>query len=99
MAQLVWTRQSRQDIESIRAYIAIDAPRRAEDFIRKLTAATKRLRKAAYLGQVVPELGRESVREILFGNYRIIYRVSDQLIEVVSVYHSARLLDDRILDR
>jgi toxin ParE1/3/4 len=42
-------------------------------------------------GRIVPEKGEESVRELIEGNYRIIYEVvSDNLIYILTVYHSAR---------
>jgi len=39
----------------------------------------------------VPEVGDESLREVIHGNYRIVYRVSDQAVEIVTVFHGARL--------
>lgn len=42
-------------------------------------------------GRVVPEIGHESVREIVQGNYRIVYRLRPDTIEVVTVFHGARL--------
>jgi len=97
MLRLLWTRQSRADLEEIRAYIAQDSSRIAELYIRKLMNSTKRLRQFPFQGQVVPELGCEDVREILFGNYRIIYRIRNKLVEVITVYHAARILHDDIL--
>ena len=40
----------------------------------------------------------ETLREIYFGSYRIIYRVRTK-VEVITVYHSARLLRTDDLDR
>jgi len=37
-------------------------------------------------------LGQESIREIVRGNYRIVYRLRPDTIEVVTVFHGARLL-------
>ena len=45
-------------------------------------------------GQIVRELGREEIRELLKGNYRIVYRVAEDRVEILTVYHSARLLDE-----
>jgi len=44
------------------------------------------------LGAVVPEYNREDLRERLFQNYRIVYRVSGDRVELVSITHAARLL-------
>jgi plasmid stabilization system protein ParE len=58
-----------------------------------LIHATDRLAMFAYSGEVVPELGIESIRQVLHGNYRLIYRVRAELVEVLTVWHAARLLD------
>jgi toxin ParE1/3/4 len=42
----------------------------------------------------VPELSREDIREILKGSYRLIHRVTKHRVEILAVFHSARLLGD-----
>jgi toxin ParE1/3/4 len=41
----------------------------------------------------VPEIKDPGIREILLGSYRIVYRVKGDLLELLTVYHGARLLD------
>lgn len=45
------------------------------------------------MGRAVPELNLEQIREIIHGNYRIIYRLLTNEIEILTVHHSSRLLD------
>ena len=45
-------------------------------------------------GRIVPEYQRDSLREIIFQNYRIVYRISHEVIEIVAIVHGARLLPD-----
>jgi plasmid stabilization system protein ParE len=92
--KIVWTRQSREDLREIRAFIAKDAPATASAFIRRLRDSVDRLRSFPYSGQVVPELGRDDIREVLRGNYRIIYRILPIRVEILAVYHGAQLLDE-----
>jgi toxin ParE1/3/4 len=47
---------------------------------------------------MVPELGQDLVREVLLGNYRIIYRLLNDDVQVLTIHHGARLLDPGILD-
>ncbi len=42
-------------------------------------------------GRVVPELGDESIREVIHGYYRIVYRLRPDLVEIATVFHGARL--------
>jgi len=96
-SRIYWTRQSREDLRAIRAHIARDAPATASAYILKLRLLVGRLRQFPFSGEVVPEIGREDLREVLQGNYRIIYRVADGRVDILAVFHSARIFDERDL--
>lgn len=49
-------------------------------------------------GRIVPEAQTASVREVLLGNYRIIYRIREVSIDILAIYHSVRLLDVRRIE-
>jgi len=93
MARLIWTPQALDDLEAICQFIARDAPRYAQIFAQRVFAAAERLQQFPLSGLVVPEIDQQNVREVLLGNYRIIYRSRGEDVEVITVYHSARLLD------
>jgi toxin ParE1/3/4 len=92
--KLVWTRQAQEDLRSIRNYIARDAPFTAVMFIERLRSAVNRLRQFPESGHEVPEMPSAELREIVFGQYRIIYRFRDGLVEILNVLHGARLFDE-----
>lgn len=92
MTGVKWTRQAVEDVESIRAYVARDSERYASLLTERLVAAVDRLEMFPQSGRVVPEVGDESLREVLYGNYRLVYRLHDGSVEVIAVYHAARLL-------
>ncbi len=97
--KIVWSELAKEDLKAIKAFIGRNAPRAAEAFIARIKDHVKRLEAFPESGQVVEEYNKPNVREILYGNYRIIYRFDGKRIEVITVYHSARLLDDRLLER
>ncbi len=43
-------------------------------------------------GRIVPELGREDIREVLEGTYRIVYQIKGSTIDVLVVFEGHRLL-------
>ena len=94
---LYWTRQAQKDPKAIRDLIALDAPATASAYVRKLRESVGRLRQFPFSGEVVPEFGREEIREVLRGDYRLIYRVSDGRVDILTVFHGARILDERDL--
>lgn len=93
MAEIGWTRQAVNDLETITDFIAVDSPHYASLFAMDVLSAVKRLAVFPASGRIVPELGEPTVREILFGNYRIAYRLERNSVTILTVYHGARLLD------
>lgn len=95
MVEVKWTKRALQDLEEIAEYIAKDSPFYAELTIQKLFAKPSILKKFPQIGREVPEFEIKSIRELISGNYRIIYRiVNSRKIDILSVFHTARLLTD-----
>lgn len=92
MKRVLWTRQAVEDVEAIKAYVARDSERYAVLLTERLVAAIERVGLFPESGRVVPEVGDAGLREVVYGNYRIVYRVLPEAVEVVTVYHGARLL-------
>ncbi len=93
MAKIKWTPQSLGDIDAIASFIARDSNYYARMFTAKVFDTVKHLKLFPKSGRIVPELNRRVIREVILGNYRIIYRIKEELVEILTVYHSARLLD------
>ena len=86
------SRNAQQDLLDIGDYIAADDPRAARRFVARLK---RRIRTAAAhprAGRVVAEVGRDDVRELIEGNYRIVYAIRDRDIVVLTVFERHRLL-------
>lgn len=93
MAQIIWTIQSAEDLENIHEYISKDSVKYARIQIIRIRDRVKILKKYPNSGRVVSELSDKSLREIISGSFRIIYRIkTDSLIEIITIHHSARLL-------
>jgi toxin ParE1/3/4 len=99
VARVGWTPQSLADLEAICLFIARDAPEMARVFADRAFRATDRLTDHPGLGRIVPELSQAHLREVLLGNYRIIYRLRDDVVQVLTVHHGARLLDVGVLEQ
>jgi toxin ParE1/3/4 len=93
MAELRWTPQAADDLEAITHFIAADSPPYARLFAMDVIASVERLQLFPKSGRMVPELHDPRVREILLGNYRIVYRAGEEAVEVLTIWHGARLLD------
>ena len=81
-------------LQAIQEYIARDSVRYAEELVDRLVSAVERLRDFPASGRLVPELEGTGLREIILGNYRIVYRIlrAGDVVEIITVYHAQRRL-------
>jgi plasmid stabilization system protein ParE len=93
MAQVRWTFQAVEDLESIVLFIAKDSSHYARLFVFDVFSSVERVVKFPNSGRIVPELNDPAVRELILGSYRIIYRFQKDTIELLAVYHTARIFD------
>jgi addiction module RelE/StbE family toxin len=92
MVEINWTKQAVKDIDNIAEFIAKDSEHYARIQAQRLILSTKPLERFPKRGKVVPEKQDPSIREVLVGSYRVIYRiVSKTRIDVLTVHHSKRL--------
>jgi len=89
LAELVWTLDAIRDLDRIGEYIEHDSPAYAAVFVRKIVEAVENVRDFPRIGRIVPEFGDESLREVIFQNYRLIYRIAGDRAGVLAVWHSA----------
>jgi toxin ParE1/3/4 len=93
MAKVSLTPAAVGDLRAIFDFISNDSEFYAEKVINNALDRIRILETHIRVGKIVPEFGNDSIREILQGSYRIIYRIeSETEISVVRVYHGARLL-------
>ena len=93
MGEIRWIPQAFADLESITEFIARDSPHSARLFASDVIEVVERLVNFPKSGRTAPENDDPLIREIIRGNYRIVYRRQDNLVELLTVHHSARLLD------
>jgi plasmid stabilization system protein ParE len=97
MKKIKWTDEAQRDLRAIWSFIARDSVHNADRFIGKLVRAARRLRRFPSIGTIVADLTSREYREVLHGNFRIVYRLKDDQVLIVAVRHAARLLDDSML--
>lgn len=85
-----WTRPASEDLDQIASYIALDSAYYAAAFVREIRDAARSLRQVARRGRVVPELSDPTIRELLIGNYRLLYQLRGPEVLVLAIIHSAR---------
>ena len=92
MTALHWTEQALEDLVSIRDFIARDAPGYAQVVVDRIFESAERLAEFPLSGRIVPEFEQAELREVILGVYRVVYRVREGEVSILTVFHSARLL-------
>ncbi len=81
-----WSDRAIDDLAAIDDYIAADNPAAAMRWVERLVADVKRAAEMPLAGRVVPEYAdRHDIPEALRRTYRIVYRVRDDAIEVLTM--------------
>lgn len=92
MAKVVWTEKASGHLQAIYEYIAHDSAVYAARFVRTLVKSTGKLELMPNCGRVVPEFNDPNLREVIYQNYRIVYRAinNQRTVEILAVVHCAR---------
>ena len=93
MKSVYWTPEARARLKEIRDYIiSKDAPQAAQKVVTTLLLRTRQLETVALSGRRVPDFPDDDLWELLERPYRIIYRISENKIEILTVFHYRQLL-------
>ena len=84
-----WTPAAARDLEHVSEYLKDHHPNYRRPTLRKLYAAIQSLKEWPHRGRVGLE---EGTRELLFPPlpYLAVYRVKEQTIEVLRIYHTGQ---------
>lgn len=91
MGKIIWTEKASSHLQGIHEYIGRDSRTYATRFVKSLIASTTKLEHMPHVGRTVPELENYDFREVIYHNYRIVYRViGKEDLEILAVLHGAR---------
>jgi plasmid stabilization system protein ParE len=90
--KIIWSPLAIDKTSEIAEYIAKDKPPVAQDWVDKIFQKVDILESSPELGRVIPEIRRKNIRELIFGNYRIIYCIEKTSISILTVRHGKQIL-------
>ncbi len=93
MASLRWTDRARRDLCDIRDYISRRESEAASRFVEAILRRSVILEEQPRLGRRVPELNNDDIRELIHGNYRIVYKLAGSEVHILTVFEGHMLLD------
>ncbi len=90
--KIIWSPLAVDRASQIAGYIAKDKASAAEKWINDVFTKVGQLKSFPEIGRIVPEISDSHFRELLYGNYRIIYRIETKQISILTIRHGKQIL-------
>jgi len=90
--KIIWSPLAIDRASEIAEYISFDNPTAANKWIDDIFENVLILQTSPKIGRKVPEINRKEIREIVYGNYRIIYRIEKFTISILTLRHTKQIL-------
>ena len=100
--KVVWANVAENDLKNIIAYIAEDSPQNAFNILNEIRQKASHLYGLPESGRIVPELQNQGIvqyRELIISPWRLIYRIFERKVYVLSVIDSRQNVEDILLKR
>jgi plasmid stabilization system protein ParE len=90
--KIVWSPLTVERALQIVDYIAQDKPMAADKWIHTVFLKVKQLRSNLEIGLVVPEINERQFRELIYGNYQVVYHIETKQISILTIRHGKQIL-------
>lgn len=90
--KIIWSPLAIDRVTEIAQYIAQHSPNSAQKWVESTFQVVERLEKFPKSGRIVPEIMQDNFREIIHGNYRIIYRLQSEIVSILTLIHGRQIL-------
>jgi plasmid stabilization system protein ParE len=100
--KIIWAVVAENDLKEIIEYIATDSPVNALKILKRIKQKASSLYTLPERGRIVPELQDQGIlqyRELIIPPRRIIYRISEMKINILSVVDGRKNVEDILLNR
>ena len=97
MVRLNWLSSAKFNLIQIYNYIYEDSAYYAVKTVNGILKLTDNLKFSPYMGRKVLEYNLNELRELIYKSYRIIYEVKANKILIRRIWHSARLLPQKLI--
>lgn len=96
--KIFWSPLAVERLENIYEFIAKENISAAQNLIENIFNRIETLSENSERGRKIPEVNRENIREVFEGEYRIIYRIVDKNIFILTIRNFKQLLTEKDLE-
>lgn len=93
--KIFWSPLAVERLENIFDFIAKEDSRAAYKIVERIFKKVESLSKYPQRGRKVPETNREEIREVFESEYRIIYRIEQKKVSVLTIRNFKQLLPNK----
>lgn len=90
--KIIWSPLAIERVSEIAEYIAEDNISASINWINDIFEKIEQLNEFPESGRIIPELNRNNIRDLIFGNYRIVYRIGTKQMSILIVRHMKQIL-------
>jgi len=92
--EVIFTDQFLDRVEECTDYIALDHVPTAIKWARGVFEQCQKLSSQPETGRIDPEFRRPEIREVIHGNYRLVYELKPNQIDMLTIWHTRQMLPD-----
>ena len=92
MIKIRWTHEALLRLFEIEDFISQDSPDRARKFVDQIIEHAECLSDNPLSGRTVPEISNPDIRELIFRKYRIVYRIIENTLDILTIFEGHGLL-------
>lgn len=96
--KIYWSPLAVERLEEIYDYIAQDNVTAAQNLIENIFNKVESLLDNSERGRIVPESNRDDIRELFEGEYRIIYKLENKKLFILTIRNFKQLLQGKDLE-
>lgn len=93
--EIILTDRFLSRVEEYSDYIALDDIPTAIKWAREVVERCRQLGIHPKSGRIVPEFSRPEIRELIHGNYRLVYEIKTSRIDMLTIWHTSQKLPEK----
>lgn len=90
--KIAWTEDAISSLEDVAKHISEDSVFYASNFAKKILVLVEKLKDFPSIGRIVPEYNDPEIRELIYQNYRIVYKISEKVVYLLLITHCSQEL-------
>ena len=93
--KIFWSPLSLDRVAEVAEFISQDKLEAARQWVLKIFKKVRILERFPASGHVIPETRRQDIRELAYPPYRIIYRIQDDRISILTIRHGRQIFPSK----